>query len=144
MTASGFGEGMVRHNYINELIEKAPPVVSTDAQLMLLDAYETTFGIENHEHPQKARPLLLVAQQWSEDTGKGSHLFERQQQYYDCGILKFFGIPYDRWLEQPTEIVEEQMRRGKIWGTAENAQAETLRLKLEALKNGNGQGKLGV
>lgn len=135
MTASGFGEHVGGHNYINELIEKAPPVVSTDAQLMLLDAYETTFGIENHEQPQKSRPLLLVAKQWAEDTGKGSHLFERQQQFYDCGILKFFGIPFDRWLEQPTEIVEEQMRRGKKWGDAENAQAEALRLKLEAMKN---------
>lgn len=113
---------------------------------MLLDAYETTYGIENHEQPQKARPLLLVAQHWAEDTGKGSHLFERQQQYYDCGILKFFGIPFDRWLDQPREIVEEQMRRGKIWGEEENNQAAALQAKLAALQNGGRppQGKLGV
>lgn len=107
---------------------------STDSQLMMLDAYESTYGILRHETVPKERPLALVAMNWSEDTVNGSSLFERMQQYHDCGILKFFGIPWDRWIEQPRYINEEQLRRGKLLGEAENGQVAVLQRQLNEMK----------
>lgn len=100
----------------------------------MLDAYESTYGILRHDTVPKSRPLAIVGMNWAEDTVKGSALFERMQQYHDCGILKFYGIPWDRWIEQPRYINEEQLRQGKIWGEAENGQVATLQRQLKEMQ----------
>jgi hypothetical protein len=126
---------------LSEALEKYPPQCSTNAQLLLLDAYETTYDIYNHDLHSKGRPLVLVAKQWAEDVSEGSVLFERMEEYHAVGILKFFGIPWDRWIEQPKEINDEQIRKAKKWGEAENKTAEQLQQQLAALKFGQGKGQ---
>ena len=101
------------HERIQTLIEKAPRLVSTDAQLVLREQYETAFGIYNHDHPQGQHPLALVMMNWCEDTVTGGGLHERMEQYMNLGILKYFGIPFDQWIEQPTYVIELQLDSAK-------------------------------
>lgn len=79
---------------------------STDAQLLMQDAYETTLGIYNHEARDKNRPLALVAMQGSEDTNVGSRLYERIRQFRIRQVPKWYGLSLREFLELPTDYVE--------------------------------------
>lgn len=111
-----FGTDIPKLNPLQVALETYPAMCSTNAQLLLREAYETTYGIVNHELPAvKKRPLALVAFQWPEDSTAGCRLYERMDQYHECNILKWFGMPWDRWLDQPHDVCEEQLRKGKKW-----------------------------
>lgn len=116
-------------------LDRYPAMCSTNAQLLLREAYETTYGIVNHELPAvKKRPLALVAFQWPEDSTSGCRLYERMDQYHDCSILKWFGLPWDRWIEQPRDVCEEQLKKGKKWDAEAVTKEAELQRQLEQLK----------
>lgn len=106
-------------------------MTSTDSQLMMREAYETVYGIMNHETPSaKKRPLLLVAYQHAEDPYIGCKLYERMELYNERKILKWFGIPWDRWIDQAHEVCEEQLRRAKRWQDEEDKKEAIIQAKL--------------
>lgn len=115
-------------------LETFPKMTSTDSQLIMREAYETTYGIMNHDTgAAKKRPLLLVAYQHAEDPYIGCKLYERMELYNERKILKWFGIPWDRWIDQPHDICEEQLRRAKRWQDEEDKRETEVQRKLAAL-----------
>lgn len=114
---------------------------STNSQIILREAYETTYEIFNHDSPgvSKKRPLALIAKQWAEDSNKGCSLYERMDQYHECGMMKWFGMSWDRWIEQPHDVCEEQLRRGKLWGEAEVKKGQDLQNQLDLIRQGMGK-----
>lgn len=99
------GEDQVFDNALQDLIERAPKLVSTDAQLLLRDRYETSYNIFNHAAPGPMgghHPLALVLQHWNEDTVTDGPLRERVEQYLDHQILKHFGLSLEEFLDNPS------------------------------------------
>jgi hypothetical protein len=88
------------------VFEKAPPIKnSSDLQLTLRDAYETTYGIHNHSHETEEHALSLVAMREAEDSASGGLLYERIRQYDEREIGKFFRLDLVQFLELPTDIL---------------------------------------
>lgn len=115
---------------------------SADSQLMMREAYETTYGIYNHDaEVAKRRPLLLVAYQHAEDPFVGSKMYERMELYNERKILKWFGVPWDRWILQPHDMCEEQLRRAKRWEDDEAKKEAEIKRQLDAIKHGMAGGK---
>ena len=83
----------------------APAICSTDASLLMLDRYETAYGIYNHSNPIDNRPLALVGMHWSEDSASGSLMYERISQHMNNNIYKYFGLSLTEFLDLPTDIV---------------------------------------
>lgn len=135
MSDKKFGENLPKNNPLQVALETYPAMCSTNSQIILREAYETTYGIFNHDAPQATkRPLALVAFQWAEDASAGCRLYERMEQYHECSILKWFGMPWDRWIDQPHDVCEEQLRKGKKWDEADATKQAELGRQLEALK----------
>lgn len=82
----------------------APRLKSSDAQLLLRDSYETTFGIYNHEVDDPARPMALMAMHPAEDSSTGSLLYERIEQFGEKQVPKWYGLSLKDFLSLPTDI----------------------------------------
>ncbi len=91
---------------LRRLIDNMPRVGSVDAQLLLRDSYETTYGIYDHNQPAAAHPFALILQHWNENTVTLGPMHERMRQYIDGQILKYFGLPFDQFMELPTYVIE--------------------------------------
>jgi len=94
---------------IEELIEKAPRLKSTDAQMVLRDQYESTYGIYNHAAEGADHPFALILQHWCEDSVTHGSLHERMNQYIDLDIQKYFGLTFTDFIEQPTYVIQMQL-----------------------------------
>lgn len=79
---------------------------STDAQLLLRDSYETLYGIYNHAGAEGLDPLALVMMNPSENTVLRGPLRVRMKEYIDKGIQKYFGMSFDKFIDQPTYVIE--------------------------------------
>ena len=102
-----FGKHVDVEDHLRTLIDKLPRLVSSvDAQLVLRDQYEVTFGIYNHEQPSAEHPFALILQHWNEDTVTLGPLRGRMKQYIDAQIQKWFGLSFDQFIEQPTYVIE--------------------------------------
>lgn len=99
--SSTFGENISEENALREVITTSPKVCSTDAQLLLMEAYETTYGIFDHDN--FSRPLSLVAMHSGEENAKSSKLYERFRQFRTKNVFKHFGINLLEFLSMPTE-----------------------------------------
>lgn len=109
MCDPGFGENVDVNAVLEELIEKAPRLKSTDAQMVLRDQYETTYGIYNHAVPENDHPFALIMMNDSEDTVTHGALHDRMTQYLDCDIHKYFGLSFLEFIEQPTYVIVMQL-----------------------------------
>ena len=90
---------------IQQLIDTSPKLKFTDAQLLLMDAYETGFGIYNHaQHTDNSRPLALVAMHWAEDNTTQSLLHERIEQFKDRNVYQIFGLSLTEFLDLPRDV----------------------------------------
>lgn len=105
-----FGSQVDVEEHLRMLIDKLPRLISSvDAQLVLRDQYEVTFGIYNHEQPNAEHPFALILQHWSEDTVTLGPLHGRMKQYIDAEIQKWFGLSFDKFIDQPTYVIEMQV-----------------------------------
>ena len=84
-------------------VKLAPKLKAVAAQILLLDRYETIYGIYNHDHEDPARPWALVAMHEAEDVVSGSQLHERMEQFVEKEVHKWFGISWLEFIEQPTD-----------------------------------------
>lgn len=98
-----FGEGVSISQQIQHMIDTSPKLKITDAQLMMLDVYESGFGIYNHNIDSE-RPLALVAMHWSEDNTTQSALHERIEQFHERNVYQAFGLNLTEFLELPRDV----------------------------------------
>lgn len=133
MCDPSFGEDVDVNASIDELIQTAPRLVSTDAQMVLRDKYETTYGIYNHADPANDNPFALVMMLDSEDVITHGELHERMSQYVDCDIHKYFGLSFDAWLDQPSYVIRMQLELAQEKIKKEAPMAEALRKQLEGI-----------
>ena len=101
---------------IQQLIQNAGRLCSTDAQLILRDRYETVFGILNHESEAGQHPFALIRMNKSEDPIPADNsLHDWMRRYIDNDVMKYFGISFDEFLDRPTYqcymLIEECRKR---------------------------------
>lgn len=98
-----------------DLLHRAPKVCSTDSQLLMLERYDTSFGVFNHRATVESvpgtvdRPLALVAMHPSEDPITGSLLHERLKVFIELDIAKYVNISFPDFLDQPTYLCDLQI-----------------------------------
>ena len=90
------------------------------ARLLLLEAYDTDYGIHNHllqyeqeklMFPDQKRPLSLVAMHPAEITsGAISQRAKLMRTFTDLKISASFGMDWVDFINQPVEEVEEMLR----------------------------------
>lgn len=127
----------IQESSLQELIDRSPQMLSTDAQLVLRDRYETTYGIFNHNAPAADHPFALVLMHWNEDAITHGPLHERMNQYIDADIAKFFHLNFQEWIDQPTYVCNLQLDLARERLRKEAPQMEEA---LRALREGK-QGK---
>lgn len=106
--------------------------------MVLMDQYETKFGIFNHELGADARPLALVALHPAEDTTTHSRLYERMVQYADLEVYSVFGVSWPEFISQPTDVciyqlevcAAKQRRKGQV--------VDKIHAEIEATKKAQG------
>jgi hypothetical protein len=98
--------GLIDDDAITEmqrLKETLPAVSPIHARLLTTIAYQTEFGIFNHQHDHR-RPLAPVAFHDKEDTLEGSQWFSHIRKYYHYRIGKVFNMSLDEFMSQPPVI----------------------------------------
>ena len=88
------------------MIDTSPKLRFTDGQILLLDVYESGYGIYDHsQHAvDNSRPLALVAMNWEEDASTGSQLYERIELFKERQIYQIFGLSLTEFLDLPRDI----------------------------------------
>ena len=82
-------------------------VVSLDsiqAQIVLRDAYDTSYGIYDHSAQNPNRPMALVGMHPAENTTYHSRLYNTIRRYKTYDIKTAFGLSLVEFLELPREI----------------------------------------
>lgn len=105
-------------------MQVAPSLKSSDTALLLLDRYDTTYGIYNHDRPDPDRPLALVAMHTAENASVGSTLYERIDQFADLQVPKHFGLSLTEFFDFPTDICNKILEVSSARKKREEAAAE--------------------
>lgn len=92
-------------NPIRDALKRAPQLHSSSVTLLLREAYETTYGIYNHDRTDPNRPLAILAAHPAENASLGSTLYERIEQFAELNVHKFFGLSFAELLELPNDVV---------------------------------------
>lgn len=123
------------HTQVDELLDQVEGNLSgIDIKLLLREAYETAYGITNHDDPGQQRPLGLVAATEKETYSKNSGLYQRMERYRFHDIYSKFGLSIDQFLDLPREHVEMLF---KISTEHEERLAPELEAQRQALKSLN-------
>lgn len=89
------------------------PTVKTvsEVRLMLIEEYETAFGIYNHDAPTdpESHPLAIIEMHSAEDTATPSLMYERMRQFAATDCAKYFNLSWPEFIDQPHDMVEEQL-----------------------------------
>lgn len=103
---------------------------------MLLEAYENSYRIYNHDAASARRPLSSVAMHPKEDYTRASGLYRRLERFAATEIGNKFNISIKEFLSLPREYVE--LMEEIMTAEAEREAPELLRQKqeLEKLKGG--------
>ncbi len=108
---------------------------STDAQMVLRDQYETTYGIYDHTAAENDHPFALIMMNDSEDTVTQGALHDRMAQYLDCDINKYFGLSFQEFIDQPTYVIVMQLEMAQERIRKEAPVAEALKRQLNDISN---------
>lgn len=94
---------------LETLLKNVPQICSTDAQLLMLEQYETLFGIYDHnkKRPDHEDPFAVVALHPAEDSFSYSLLRERMEQFAHHDVAKAFGCSWNEFLLMPAPDAEE-------------------------------------
>lgn len=76
-----------------------------------MEAYETKYGIYDHDKPDPARPLALIAMHPKEDTRTRSPLYETIERYRIFDVYKYYGLNLNEFLSLPRDVVTEIFRQ---------------------------------
>jgi hypothetical protein len=117
-------------NAIRNRMAQAPKLISSDATLLLMEAYETTYGIHNHSSGDVERPLAAVAMHPPENALVGSTLYGRIEQFAEFGVAKHFGLSFSEFLDLPPyvagRILEVSSARTKLEGVVASGVAKSM------------------
>jgi hypothetical protein len=91
---------------LERLLEELPAVRPTVAEILALSAYQTEYGIYNHQAPDHTRPLALVAMHPKEDVLEGGPLFSHIRRYHQHQIQQHFRLSLVEFLELPPYLVD--------------------------------------
>lgn len=89
-------------------------------KMLLMEAYETKYGIYNHDNPDPNRPLALIAMHPKEDTRERSPLYETIERYRIFDVYKHYGLNLREFLELPRDMVTEIFRQLTLAASKEN------------------------
>jgi hypothetical protein len=131
-----FGFGVDPAVALQDLLERAKNMCSTDAQIALRDSYETSFGIYRHDAPNLDDPFALIRMHWSEDTVTGSRLHERMSEYLDADIGKFFNLSFNEYIDNPTYICDFMFQEARRRISREKPVIDALQDALAAGRKG--------
>lgn len=81
-------------------------LISTSAQIILRQKYETAFGIYDHTGPDGEHPLALVMHNWSEDNVSYGRLRERLEAFAEHSVGKWFSISFKEFIDMPTYVCD--------------------------------------
>lgn len=81
-------------------------LISTSAQIILRQKYETAFGIYDHAGPDGEHPLALVMHNWSEDNVSYGRLRERLEAFAEHSVGKWFSISFKEFIDMPTYVCD--------------------------------------
>lgn len=120
-----------------ELLAKVKHLDSISARLVLLDAYEVTYGIYNHavSEPGNERPLALVAMHDKENVTIHSELYNTIRRFRRYKVYQNFGIGFDTFMSLPTEYCTFIL---EMLGDEAAKEAEALSKRLQELERGHG------
>lgn len=92
-------------NAVEELILSTTGIVSTDAQILLREAYETAYQIHDHDR-EPEHPFGLVLNRKKEDYLSFSPLYKLLTNYRLKDVNKSFGLNLKEFLSLPREYTE--------------------------------------
>lgn len=127
MGLNSFGLDRVnKRGQLDVLLRDLPAVRPTSAEIMTRVAYQTEYGIFNHDDPHaaKRRPLALVAMHPKENVMEGSTYLSALRRFYSFKINTTFTISAKDFFDLPvweTEVyfdmaastMEQAAQRGK-------------------------------
>lgn len=106
---------------------------SISAKLILQEAYETLYGIFNHDDPSvaKTRPLALVALHPKENTAEYGKLYRMIDRYVINDVKGKFGLSLTEFLNLPHDIVDRVLKVCQEQVKKENPGIERMVKELE-------------
>lgn len=103
---------MAKEGPVDELLRTMPVGLdSYTIKMLLMEAYETKYGIYNHDAPDPNRPLALIAMHPKEDTRERSPLYETIERYRIFDVYKYYGLNLVEFLSLPRDVVTEIFRQ---------------------------------
>jgi hypothetical protein len=119
-------ERVNQRGQLDAMLRELPAMRSTTTEIMTRMAYQTEYGIFNHEDPRasKLRPLALVAMHDKEDVVEGSPYASALRRFYSFKMHTTFGMTAKQFFDLPvweTELyydmaasaLEESASKGK-------------------------------
>lgn len=89
-----------------ELLRTVDGVNAVDARIILLESYETAYGIYDHDNFDPKRPLALVAMHFAEDYTNVSRLKTTMERFFNNEVYKNFGLNLTEFLSLPREYTD--------------------------------------
>lgn len=123
---------MAPESPIHDLLDHAPRLSAPDAQLVLMERYETHYRIFNHD-VDTSNPLSLVSLHSGEDVCVGSMLYHRIEQFRDREVHKHFGLSFIEFMELPRDICAKILEVCGKWQTKEGQTASDLQNTLKGI-----------
>lgn len=95
---------------MEQLLKSVPNIASTDAQLLMMEQYETLFGICDHTIERVDHPFAVVEMHPAEDNFEYSLLRERMEQFAFHRVNEAFGLSWLEYLQLPCYEAAEIMQ----------------------------------
>jgi hypothetical protein len=129
-----FEDGINISVMLERLLKSVPRICSTDAQLLMLEQYETLFGIYDHGKNDLNHPFAAVELHTAEDNLTYSLLYERMEQFVYHRVHEATGETWSSFLRLPCYEATEMMRIAAIRREKEERAAGNLTNELKGLK----------
>lgn len=91
---------------LDRLLSELPAIRPTSAELITRMAYQTEYGIFDHQKHGYSRPLASVAFHDKEDVLEGGPLFTHIRKYHSRQIYKSFGLSLLEFMDLPVYITQ--------------------------------------
>lgn len=142
VSTPGFGYDILQQSTpttLDTLWSEAKVTDPIAIQILLLEAYETVYGICDHDGEAYDNPLSLVTMHPKEDTSSYSRLYGELMRFANEELFReMWGVSILELLEMPKDVVEEMYRITRDIMAARNEDGESMSRKLmrEAQKVG--------
>lgn len=95
-----------QESQVDAMLAELPAVRPTTAELLTLAAYQTDYGIYDHERLKGVKPLALVRMHDKENIVEGGLLYSHIRRYHVSRIYKHFGLNLTDFLALPLHVVD--------------------------------------